>query len=476
MTRDRDIERVLETWLRDGSTEMPDRVFDTVLDRVGRQPQRPLARIQLRVRDMTPFLRVAAIAAVLIVALGAGYALLLRPTTPRVGSVTPAPITAPSVAPRDPSAAPSTSSSSVPSSGTVALPAELVGGWIAPERAIPALGGSGSGFLVLAIDAEGFTTARINLTGNPLYVGRTSSLQQDSTVAGRLTIHSNDRTTVGSQAVLCRSADVGEYTWAVDGDGRTLRLEAVRDDCAARLQAFSGAWTRADCRDAYLSACLGDVPAGIYSSHVFDPRARSASAAWWTGVDGALRYTVPAGWANSQDWADSFDLVTADAYATADVYGELATSHGIYLRAGPIAAVQNDGCTYVAALFPRSSMSDLSAWLLEHPGLDVSSPTSMTIDGHPATMLDIAVDQTWTKTCPDVQSGGPMVELFTGGAPDAWTWGIGGDLPEHQRIILVDLGSDSVVLIAIDDTSAPSRFDELVTGAMPIVESLQFPD
>ena len=40
MTRERDIERVLEAWLEPGPSVMPDRVFDAVLDRIEREPQR----------------------------------------------------------------------------------------------------------------------------------------------------------------------------------------------------------------------------------------------------------------------------------------------------------------------------------------------------------------------------------------------------------------------------------------------------
>ena len=46
MTHERDIERLLDTWFRDGPTEAPDRIVDAVTDRIGRQSQRPAWRLR----------------------------------------------------------------------------------------------------------------------------------------------------------------------------------------------------------------------------------------------------------------------------------------------------------------------------------------------------------------------------------------------------------------------------------------------
>ena len=43
MTRDHDIERVLDQWFTEGPTQMPDRFLDGTLDRIDRAPQRRLA-------------------------------------------------------------------------------------------------------------------------------------------------------------------------------------------------------------------------------------------------------------------------------------------------------------------------------------------------------------------------------------------------------------------------------------------------
>jgi hypothetical protein len=92
MTHDRDIERLLSIWLREGPDEVPDRVLDEVASRIGRQAQRPAWRLTWRDTPVTAYLKpIAALAAVLILAVG-GVAILRQP------SGTGAPTTAPTSA------------------------------------------------------------------------------------------------------------------------------------------------------------------------------------------------------------------------------------------------------------------------------------------------------------------------------------------------------------------------------------------
>ena len=70
MTRERDIERLLDTWFRDGPTDAPDRVVDAVADRISRQSQRPAWRFDWRHPRMTTTFKLAtAVAAIAIVAI-----------------------------------------------------------------------------------------------------------------------------------------------------------------------------------------------------------------------------------------------------------------------------------------------------------------------------------------------------------------------------------------------------------------------
>lgn len=102
MTRDRDIERVLETWLGDGSSEMPDRLFDAVVDRIDHVPQRRMARIKLWLSTLDRSVRIAAAMAAVVVVAVVGFAVMghpassgvARPSSPAAS--TPAPSMAPS--------------------------------------------------------------------------------------------------------------------------------------------------------------------------------------------------------------------------------------------------------------------------------------------------------------------------------------------------------------------------------------------
>jgi hypothetical protein len=105
MTRDPDIERVLERWLSDGPAHMPDHVFSAVVDRVDRTPQRRLAGLLTRYAHMPANLRLTAVAATIVVFIGAlGAYALLRPSDANVGGPGPTPIATP--LPASPTATP----------------------------------------------------------------------------------------------------------------------------------------------------------------------------------------------------------------------------------------------------------------------------------------------------------------------------------------------------------------------------------
>jgi hypothetical protein len=87
MNQRTDIERVLDRWLAEGPTRVPDRVFDDAIARVARQSQPSPWRSRWRTSDMTTPLRLLAAAAAVIAIIGVGL-LVLRPTS----SVGPRPI------------------------------------------------------------------------------------------------------------------------------------------------------------------------------------------------------------------------------------------------------------------------------------------------------------------------------------------------------------------------------------------------
>jgi hypothetical protein len=107
MTRERDIERLLDTWFRDGPTDAPDRIVGAIADRIGRQSQRPAWRLQGR-PFVNPFAKLAAgLAAVLIVGF-VGWQLLpggsgggLTTAVPTAVTPTPSPTPSPTPFPCD---------------------------------------------------------------------------------------------------------------------------------------------------------------------------------------------------------------------------------------------------------------------------------------------------------------------------------------------------------------------------------------
>jgi hypothetical protein len=101
MTSERDIERVLDRWFADRSTEVADRVVDEVADRIGRQPQQPTWRVSWRDSPVNTYLKpLLAIAAIVVVAV-AGFA-VLRPSGAGVGGPTETTSAPPSLRPAAP--------------------------------------------------------------------------------------------------------------------------------------------------------------------------------------------------------------------------------------------------------------------------------------------------------------------------------------------------------------------------------------
>ncbi len=63
MSTDRDVIRIVESWLEEGVTALPDRVLDSVLDQVPATPQRRARWPAWRLNTMTTPIRIAAVVA-----------------------------------------------------------------------------------------------------------------------------------------------------------------------------------------------------------------------------------------------------------------------------------------------------------------------------------------------------------------------------------------------------------------------------
>jgi hypothetical protein len=89
MSTDRDVNRIVRSWLEEGVTSLPDRVLDTVLDQLPATPQRRALWPVRRFRDMNNYAKVAIAAAAVVVIALVGINLL--PNRGGVGGPGPSP-------------------------------------------------------------------------------------------------------------------------------------------------------------------------------------------------------------------------------------------------------------------------------------------------------------------------------------------------------------------------------------------------
>jgi hypothetical protein len=114
MSADRDVERIVRSWMDEGVTELPDRVLDLVLNQIPATPQRRPPWLARRFSTLNTYTRLGLIAAVVLAVAIVGIGLIGR--SPDVGPTT--------------SPTPSASSSLSPSPS--AAPDPIVGTWLAP--------------------------------------------------------------------------------------------------------------------------------------------------------------------------------------------------------------------------------------------------------------------------------------------------------------------------------------------------------
>ncbi len=187
------------------------------------------------------------------------------------------------------------------------------------------------------------------------------------------------------------------------------------------------------------------LPAGTYTSKAFQP---------------PVTYTVPTGWDNPNDTADYYDIVPAGS-----------NLGGIFLFRDPRPASQDASCpASPAPSIIAGSSTTLMSWIRGRPGFTVSLPKLVTVGGLPGVEVDVAIKAGWATSCP-FANGIPAVPLFVfPGSDHPWT--VAGT--ERLRLDILDLpGGKGTVVVDIDAFDG-SIFDELVSQAAPIVQSMKF--
>ena len=426
MSSDRDVTRIVRSWLDEGVTALPDRVLDSVLDQVPTTPQRRAWWPARRFLTLNATFRYGIAAVVVAVAAIVGFSLINN----QVGDSEPTPTPSASAEAR------------------AAVPAELLHPFLGETReAALAIGGDRS-MLV-------FTDSTFALETGSGEIFRSDASVADSNVLVLV---------ARPPSSGCEAGAEGRYPYSFSPGGTILTIAEGTDPCAERSAALSGDWQRSDCRDPD-NACLGNLEAGTYASQFIEPRALGAA---WKARYGALTYTVPDGWAAFSDWPETYGLMRQADYAAYDpeACADCVDSIGVWVN--PMAA-SLDNCAEAAATGVDTTVTALVEWLAQHPGLVVSEPQEVSIGGGlSGTMIDLEMASDWTDTCPAPVDPWVAAPLFFNG------WHLAVAAEDRQRFVLVDLGDGNTVAIGIDARDS-TTFDAFVVDAMPIVETFEFP-
>ena len=418
MTRDQDIERVLDQWFTAGPTQMPSRFLDDTLDRIDRAPQHRLA-LRTRLPVMNPILRFAAAAAVVLAVAGFGVVALTQ--TGGVGRP--------------------------PAAGSGDLPASLQATWVSihPMRTMPSQNGTFPTRLWIAMGPNNVTIP-----------GWSQDVHSSVSLVGsdRLEIRLMNSATYWQ----CEVGDAGVYKFSLSEDGQDLTLTPVNDDCVARARILGGPWglQAGDASDPN-----GKLAPGEHVSASFRP--------FDQGTSGRFAYTVPAGW-GERDCGTPSCVLLERANAPAQVL------ISVYPDVVPQSVA--DSCFDAPSI--ERTPAEIVQRLTTVPALEVTPSTPVEIGGLRGVMVDLSVAQVAQVTCrypkatypqtPDILNGPPVSFSLLGTFDGAADVGMGG--AGRSRYFLLDHGDGRSLLIAVEADMA--TWDSVLADAMPIINSFQF--
>jgi hypothetical protein len=432
MNRRRDIERVLDAWLVDGSSHMPDRLFEAVLDRVERTPQRRRPWSNLRFPVMTPRLFLTTAAAIVVAVGAVGFAALNGPSdgVPPGSSPTPSP------------SRPAASQTGVLLDLGPREIRDYV--WLAAPHGAEELG------VEVEMTALIFRGGRLQFE-----TGLTWLLQSDMRAGGPNEFVLTSVENPGG----CRVGDVGRYQWSLSPGGTKLILDHVQDECNSRAAVLPGEWQRSACASPDIW-CLGPLEASRYASQFFDPFVPAGDPS--KPRFGALTYEVPAGWHNLEDEPANYRLARPERTdARIDVFSEVRV------------VSQADPCLEEPDPDIERTATAITGWLARAPGVMSTDPLAVSVGGLDGWMLDLTMDPDWTPPCSFSEGeGGPYGVLFTDGEPsENFSWHVRPGM--QLRLYVLDLGDGRALLIEIEIGDAANRAS-LIDEATAIVESFEY--
>jgi hypothetical protein len=254
----------------------------------------------------------------------------------------------------------------------------------------------------------------------------------------------------------CSAGDVGRYRWSLTPSGATLTLEAIQDDCSARLASLEGSFSRSDCPAFPADFCLGDLTAEEHVATFFNPLVPGAE---WEGPYFDMTYTVPEGWANNWDEATEYLLQPQSAV------GET----GIYMWSETAIVSQSAPCSPRPEPTIERTPTAMVGWLVNHPTLVSTDPMAVSIGGLDGLMVDASVPSGATLPC--VGDGRRYIPMLVNAEARGMQWGFP---PEgHKRLYFLDLGEARTLVISIE-AEDEATYRSLVDEATTIVESIGF--
>ena len=224
MSTDRDVTRIVRSWLDEGVTALPDRVLDAVLDQLPATPQRRAGWLARRFPTLSTYARYGLVAAAIVLAAVIGIGIYGNSVGGPGPSQTPSP---------------------TPSPSATSVPDPIVGTWAAGETTCEQQ--------IAALEAAGFTTEQMVASKfDPTCANGIVAEGADFTIGSQFTVTFlatgsltefedgvvgwNARYSLGGGSTF-EATDVNQpsicTTWRYTIDGDQLTFEMADPGCAA---------------------------------------------------------------------------------------------------------------------------------------------------------------------------------------------------------------------------------------------------
>ena len=489
MTQRSDIERVLDLWLGDGPTHVPDSVFDDAVQAVYLAPQRSPWRLRWRDLKVSTRLLAAAIAVVAVVAVGlyVVYPIVVSgPAATPSPSASPAPTATAATSlcqPVDPACLGDLAAGThFTSAFLTPLRYTVLDGWRKSLDVEGAVNVETNAFpnAIVAVWPDWQIASQTTCTSEPepgrdrsvgdlvtfltSHPGLIVTTPQATTLAGLpgqvLDIRRNPEWSgpcPNAVNLVTHVGTIDDIGWIDISGSRVMRLWFLDgpDDHVTNIAI--------DAPDSTSFEGFVEVATPIIESIVFTGKSscigqtpcvgslREGRHETWAPFGQPFAYSVPGDWANS--------YASAGGYAIQREGERGAFRAGIFvwtgLRARSCAASPETGVGQTAA--------ELVAWVGSLKGFTQSDLTEVNLGGLSGFRYDLTVSA-------DAAMCSGEAKLFRSDDDQTLSWGLTPSFKE--RVFALDDGTGGNVFIIV--TAKAGDFDAFVEAAMPIIESFDF--